>query len=70
MQEESKYLDIIFAEMSALKCTHNGCTEGEVGAKFKTPALAPQHALESSDGEIFYVDMDIAKQSVTTKTIA
>ena len=55
--------------MSAMECTHNGCTEGEGGAKFKTPALAPQHALESSDGEIFHVDVDIAKQSVTTKTM-
>jgi hypothetical protein len=32
--------------MSALECTHNGCTEGEGGARFKTPALAPQNALE------------------------
>ena len=46
MQEESEYLDILFAEMSALECTHNGCTEGEGGARFKTQALAPQHALE------------------------
>ena len=32
--------------MSALKCTHNGCTEGEGGARFKTPALPPQVAQE------------------------
>ena len=45
MQEESKHLDILFAEMSALECTHNGCTEGEGGARFKNSALAPQHTL-------------------------
>ena len=104
MQDKSEYLDILFAEMSALECTHNGCTEGEGGARFKTPALAPQHALEylqlhneaahgrqvvgagggankarlakmpstkfqSSDGDIFHVDVDNAKQSVTVKTM-
>jgi hypothetical protein len=25
--EESEYLDTLFAEMSALECTYNGCTE-------------------------------------------
>ena len=46
MQEESEYLDILFAEMSALECTYNGCTEGEGGARFKTPALPTQIAQE------------------------
>jgi hypothetical protein len=42
-QEESE--DLV-AEMSALKCTYNGCTAGEGGAKFRTPALAPAQAVE------------------------
>jgi hypothetical protein len=36
----------IAAEMSALECTYNGCTAGEGGARFKTPALAPVQSLE------------------------
>ena len=28
------------AEMSSLECTYDGCTAGEGGASFKTPALA------------------------------
>ena len=27
MQDESEHLDILFAEMSALECTHQGSTE-------------------------------------------
>ena len=46
MLEEYEHLDILFAEMSALECTYNGCTEGDGAAKFKTPALAPTQALE------------------------
>ena len=46
MQDESEYLDILFAEMSALQCTHQGCTEGDGGARYKTPPLEPQYALE------------------------
>ena len=53
---KSKYLNILFAEMSALKCTHNGCTEGEGGARFKTPALPPQVAQE-------YLELHIAHGS-------
>jgi hypothetical protein len=32
--------------MSILECTYDGCTAGEGGAKFKTPALAPVQAVE------------------------
>ena len=32
--------------MSALQCTHQGCTEGDGGARYKTPTLEPQYALE------------------------
>ena len=39
--------------MSALKCTRNGCTEEEGGARFKTPALPPQVAQE-------YLELHIA----------
>jgi hypothetical protein len=46
MQDESEYLDILFAEMSALECTHQECTEGGGGARYKTPPLEPQYALE------------------------
>ena len=42
-QEESE--DLV-AEMSALECTYDGCTAGEGGAKFRTPALAPAQAVE------------------------
>ena len=46
LQEESENLEDIVAEMSALECTYNGCTAGEGGAKFRTPALAPAQAVE------------------------
>ena len=45
MQEESENLEDLVAEMSALECTYDGCTAGEGGAKFKTPALAPAQAV-------------------------
>ena len=34
------------AEMSALECTHQGCTECPGGGKYKTPALEPAMAIE------------------------
>ena len=37
---------ILIAEMSALECTHQGCTEGPGGGKYKTPALEPAVAIE------------------------
>ena len=39
LQEKSENLEDFVAEMSALECTYNGCTAGEGGAKFRTPAL-------------------------------
>ena len=45
-KEKSKNLEDLTAEMSALKCTYDGCTAGEGGAKFRTPALAPALAVE------------------------
>ena len=45
-QEESENLEDLAAEMSALECTYDGCTVGEGGAKFMTPALAPAQAVE------------------------
>ena len=39
-------ISILLAEMSALECTHQGCTGGPGGAKYKTPALEPAMALE------------------------
>jgi hypothetical protein len=46
LQKESEHLEDLVAEMSALEYTYNGCTKGEGGAKFKTPALPPQVAQE------------------------
>ena len=46
LQEESENLKDLTAEMSALECTYDGCTVGEGGAKFMTPALAPAQAVE------------------------
>ena len=46
LQEVSENLEDIVAEMSAVECPYDGCTSGERGARFKTPALAPQHAQE------------------------
>jgi hypothetical protein len=46
MQDESEHLDILFTEMSALECIHQGCTEGDERARYKTPPLEPQYALE------------------------
>jgi hypothetical protein len=44
-KEESENLKDLVAEMSALECTYDGCTAGEGGAKFRTPALAPALAV-------------------------
>jgi hypothetical protein len=46
LKKESENLKDLVAEMSALECTYDGCTSGEGGAKFKTPALAPALAVE------------------------
>jgi hypothetical protein len=46
LQEESENIEDFAAKMSALECTYDGCTAGEGGAKFKTPALAPTQAVE------------------------
>jgi hypothetical protein len=45
LQKESENLKDLAAEMSALECTYDGCTAGEGGAKFKTPALAPAQSV-------------------------
>jgi hypothetical protein len=37
-QEEPETIEHLDAEMSGLDCTFEGCTSGEAGAKFKTPA--------------------------------
>jgi hypothetical protein len=39
LQEESENIEDLTAEMSALECTYDGCTAGEGGTKFMTPAL-------------------------------
>jgi hypothetical protein len=46
LQEESENIKDLTAEMSALECTYDGCTAGEGGPKFMTPALAPAQAVE------------------------
>jgi hypothetical protein len=46
LQEESKNIEELTAEMSVLECTYDGCTAGEGEIKFKTPALAPAQAVE------------------------
>jgi hypothetical protein len=46
LQEESENIEDFDAEMVALECTYDGCTAGEGGAKFKTPAFAPAQAVE------------------------
>uniref|UniRef100_A0A8D2CM81 S-phase kinase-associated protein 1 n=1 Tax=Sciurus vulgaris TaxID=55149 RepID=A0A8D2CM81_SCIVU len=54
--------------------TRNGCGRCPAPvslwpAIFLTPNTVPSIKLQSSDGEIFEVDVEIAKQSVTTKTM-
>ena len=39
LKEKSENLEDFVATMIALDCTYNGCTSGEGGAKFRTPAL-------------------------------
>jgi hypothetical protein len=46
-QRSAKYETAAMVEVGSwrLECTYDGCTAGEGGAKFKTPALAPAQAL-------------------------
>jgi hypothetical protein len=44
-QEDPENIEDPVAEMSALECTHEGCTSGVGGAKFKTPALEQAQAI-------------------------
>ena len=46
IHEGSEYTEDLAAVMTALECTYNGCTEGEGGTKFKTPALEPAQAID------------------------
>ena len=45
-EEQSENQEDFEAVMTALECTHEGCTSGAGGAKFKTPALEATQALE------------------------
>jgi hypothetical protein len=44
-QGEPENIEDFVAEMSALEYTHEGCTSGVGGAKFKTPALEQAQAV-------------------------
>ena len=45
-EKKSENLEDFAAVMTALECTYSGCTAGEGGAKFRTPALEQTQAIE------------------------
>jgi hypothetical protein len=64
-EREYKEFEDVNVEMSALECTYNGCTKGEVLTKpgsLRFPQ--PRTKFQSSDGHIFHVDRDIVKGQV------
>jgi hypothetical protein len=54
-QEEPEAIEHLDAEMSASEGTYNGCRQGKM----------PSNKFQSSDGHIFQVERDFAKQYVT-----